>query len=206
MRYTFLWLLLTISIMGFAQTANQPLDTVYLMSGKIVTGYIKDTSAQQVRMMVPRKGSFKADFIDHELVFSIKYGQSGREVVIYKQDTLFGNYYSPQEVRYFLQGERDARLSYRCPVWTISAFAIGATCGYLKNIVFLIPPFGFSALSAAFRIPIRSGAISNPNYLKYDTYLLGYEKHARQHRALRTLAAGGIGFGLGLVSSIIIRP
>jgi hypothetical protein len=188
-----------------AQMPNQPLDTVYLLSGKTVAGYVKDTSAEQVRMMVPRKGSFKTDFIDQELVFSIKYGQTKQEVVVYRQDTLFENYYTQREMRYFLQGERDARASYRCPAWTIGAFVVGAACGYSKSIFGLIPVFGYGVGTAAFRIPIRSRAISNPNYLKYDTYLLGYEKYARQRRTLRSLSYGGIGFGLGLVSAFIFR-
>jgi hypothetical protein len=188
-----------------AQQAGQPMDTVYLMSGKIVTGYVKDTASQQVRMLVPKKGNFKADFIDQELVFSVRYGQSGQEVIFYKQDTLFGNYYTPQEVRYFLQGERDARSYYRCPGWTAGAFVLGAACGYTKQMWALAPPFLYSGFSVVFRIPVRPGTVSHPQNLKYDTYLLGYEKYARQRRALRTLAAGGIGFAAGFITSSIIN-
>ncbi|MCA6362983.1 MAG: hypothetical protein IM638_08085 [Bacteroidetes bacterium] len=156
-------------------------------------------------MLVPRKGNFKADFIDQELVFSVKYGNTGQEVIFYKQDTLFGNYYTPQEVRYFLQGERDARLYYRCPGWTASAFALGVACGFTRSMWGLAPPFLFSGLSVAFRIPVRPGTVSHPQNLKYDTYLLGYEKYARQRRAMRTLAAGGIGFAAGFITSSIIK-
>lgn len=205
MRKLLIFLLfLLIPAFSNAQPPTQPLDTVFMMSGKVVTGYVKDTSAQQVRMLVPKKGNFKADFIDQELVFSVKYGTTGNEVVFYKQDTLFGNYYTPQEVRYFLQGERDARLNYRCPVWTLSAFAVGFAGGYTGSMIGLLPPFAFSGLSVAFRIPIRPGTVSYPGNLRYDTYLLGYEKQARQRRTLRTLAAGGIGFvaGFAVLSAV----
>ncbi len=206
MRYfcCFLFALLAGAV-AYAQQAAQPMDTVYLMSGKIVTGYVKDTASQQVRMLVPKKGNFKADFIDQELVFSVKYGQSGQEVIFYKQDTLFGNYYTPQEVRYFLQGERDARRYYRCPGWTAGAFVLGAACGYSRQMWALGPPFLYSGFSVVFRIPIRPGTVSHPQNLKYDTYLLGYEKYARQRRALRTLTAGGIGFAAGFIASSIIN-
>ncbi|MGL5889666.1 MAG: hypothetical protein ACRC3B_07270 [Bacteroidia bacterium] len=204
-KFLFFLLIILFPMSGKAQPPVQPLDTVFMMSGKIVTGYVKDTSAQQVRMLVPKKGNFKADFIDQELVFSVKYGKTGNEVVFYKQDTLFGNYYTPQEVRYFLQGERDARLYYRCPLWTTSAFLVGVAGGYTRSMLGLLPPFGFSALSVAFRIPIRPGTVSYPQNLKYDTYLLGYEKQARQRRTLRTLAAGGIGFVAGFAISSAIN-
>lgn len=200
-----LLLFLTVSLFAQAQQPNQPLDTVYLMSGKIVTGYVKDTTTEQVRLLVPRKGSFKADFIDMDLVFSVKYGSSHQEVVFYKQDTILENYYTPQEVRYFMQGERDARQFYRCPGWTLSAFVVGGLCGYTRSLFALAPPFLFSGVSAAFRIPIRPGTVSNPNNLKYDTYLLGYEKQARQHRIFRTLIAGGIGLVAGFATSSIIE-
>lgn len=195
---------LLFSLLSLAQQQAQ--DTVFLMSGKVVTGYVKDTTAEKVRMLVPKKGNFKADFIDHDLVFSVKYGNTGQEVVFYKQDTLFGNYYTPHEVRYFLQGERDARRSYRCPVWTASAFVVGFAGGYSGSMLGLLPPFGFSALSVAFRIPVRPGTVSSPQNLRYDTYLLGYEKQARQRRTFRTLAAGGIGFAAGFVVKSFVKP
>jgi hypothetical protein len=204
-RFLMFLLIFTFPALVKAQQPAQPLDTVFMMSGKVVTGYVKDTSAQQVRMLVPKKGNFKADFIDQELVFSVKYGKTGNEVVFYKQDTLFGNYYTPQEVRYFLQGERDARLYYRCPVWTISAFCVGFAGGYTGSMIGLLPPFAYSGLSVAFRIPIRPGTVSYPGNLRYDTYLLGYEKQARQRRTLRTLAAGGIGFAAGFTVLSLVK-
>ncbi|GAB4131200.1 MAG: hypothetical protein Fur0041_01320 [Bacteroidia bacterium] len=187
-----------------AQTA-QPLDTVYLMSGKTVAGIVKDTTGDAVKILIPGKNNaYKADHIDNELVFSIKY-QNGSEQVLYKQDTLFGNYFTPQEVRYFMQGERDAFNRYKCPLWTASAFAVGFVSGFgIPPTMMFLPSFAYSGLTVAFRVKIQPRTVTNPDYLKFDTYLMGYDKEARKRRMFRTLAAGGIGIVAGFATSVII--
>lgn len=188
-----------------AQTAPTPLDTVYLMSGKTVTGVVKDSANEELKILIPRKGNFKSDFIDLDLVYSVKYS-NGVETIFYKQDTLFGNYYTSQEVRYFLEGERDARRSYRCPAWSMGAFAAGFTGGYVQNFVFtFLPPFVYAGSTTFFRVKIKPGTVSNPDFLKYDTYLLGYEKEARKHRVFRSLMWGGIGMVSGFLTSSIVQ-
>lgn len=180
--------------------AQEKLDTVYLMSGKTVEGIVKDTSNEKLKILIPKKGGgYKADFIEQELIFSVKY-KTGSEKVFYVQDTLFGNYYTPNEVRYFLQGERDARKSYHCRGWIAGGFVAGFAGGLTRSAIGLIPPFGYSGVSAAFRVNIRPGSVSNPDYLKYDTYLMGYEKVARQKRFMRTLVSGALGFACGVVA------
>ncbi len=192
---------------NFVHAQTTPaLDTVYLMSGKTVTGVVKDSIDQELKILIPRKGDFKADFIDLDLVYSVKYGATGTESVFYKQDTLFGNYYTPQEVKFFLEGERDARRAYRCPWWSAGAFAAGFAGGFTQNFfVTFIPPFAYSASTTFFRVKIKPGTVSNPDYLKYDTYLLGYEKEARKRRVFRALVWGGIGMVAGFATSAAIN-
>ncbi|HTL80702.1 MAG TPA: hypothetical protein VL651_03295 [Bacteroidia bacterium] len=186
-----------------AQT-SQPLDTVYLMSGKIMTGVVKDSTDEQLKVLVPAKnGSFKADFVDLDLVFSIKYG-NGTENVLYKQDTLFGNYFTPQEVRYFMVGERDARSYYRCRGWCAGAFLFGAAGGYFRSLLSFLPPFAFAGASTGFRVQVKPNSVSDPQNIRYDTYVLGYEKDARQRRFFRTLLWGGIGMAAGIATATVI--
>jgi hypothetical protein len=205
MKRIFFFLILSFfSCSLFGQT-TEPLDTVYLMSGKTVVGVVKDSTEAQLKILVPRKGNFKADFIDLDLVYSVKY-KTGVETVFYKQDTLFGNYYTAQEVRYFLQGERDARRSYRCPVWSAGAFVAGFGGGITGGYVLtFLTPFVYSGTTTFFRVKIKPGTVTNPDYLKYDTYLLGYEKEARKHRIFRSLMWGGIGMATGIATSLLIK-
>ncbi|HLG02722.1 MAG TPA: hypothetical protein VI731_03945, partial [Bacteroidia bacterium] len=142
-HFFFLSLLSLICLCLQGQTA-EPLDTVYLLSGKTVAGVVKDSSDERLKILVPKKGSpgeFKADFVDLELVFSVKY-RDGHEEIFYRQDTLFGHYFTPQEVRYYMYGERDARAGYRCPGWTTGAFLTGFAGGYFS------PGIAFSPLPA----------------------------------------------------------
>lgn len=179
--------------------AQEKLDTVYLMSGKTVEGVVKDTSNDKLKILIPKKdGGYKADFIDQSLVFSVKY-KTGTEAVFYKQDTLFGDYYTANEIRYFLQGERDARKHYRCPLWITGGFAFGIAGGLTGSMIGLIAPFGYGIASVPPRVKIRPGSVSNPDYLKYDTYLMGYEKVSRQKRVMRSFASGAAGFVVGIV-------
>lgn len=187
-----------------AQTA-EPLDTVYLMSGKTVACVVKDSSDEQLKILVPKKGNFKADFIDLNLVYSVKY-KTGVESVFYKQDTLFGNYYTAKEVKYYMQGERDALRSYRCPVWSAGAFVAGFGGGFSGSLVLsFFSPFAYAGGTTFFRVKIKPGTVSNPDYLKYDTYLLGYEKEARKRRIFRALIWGGIGMVGGIATNQIIN-
>ena len=184
--------------------AQEKLDTVYLMSGRTVEGVVKDTSGSKLKILVPKKGGgYKPDFIDQELIFSVKY-KTGMERVFYVQDTLFGNYYTPNEVRYFLQGERDARKSFRCPGWIAGGFVFGFAGGLTKSAIGLISPFAYSGATVMFNVKIRPGSVSNPDFLKYDTYLMGYDKVARQKRVMRTLVSGALGFACGFITRSII--
>lgn len=186
----------------FAQTP-EPMDTVFLMSGKTVTGMVKDTSNEKLKILIPKKGKLKPDFIDQDLIFSVKY-RTGDEKVFYVQDTLFGNYYTPNEIRYYLHGERDARKNYHCRLWIAGGFVLGYGAGLFHSPIMLAVPFGYSSASAGFRVKIRPGSISNPDYLRYDTYLMGYEKVARQKRFMRTLVSGAIGFACGFATTSIM--
>jgi hypothetical protein len=203
-RLYILLLLSFFSTLLFSQTP-EPMDTVYLMSGSTVTGIVKDSSDEQLKILVLKKGNFKADFIDLDLVYSVKY-KNGVETVFYKQDTLFGNYYTAQEVRYFLHGERDAIRAYRCPAWSTGAFVFGFAGGlYGGFIAPFLAPFAYAGSTTFFRIKIKPGTVSNSSYLKYDTYLLGYEKEARKRRIFRALIWGGIGMVGGLTTNAIIN-
>lgn len=198
-RLLVVFMLMAVSVLH----GQERLDTVYLMSGKTVQGVVKDTSNEKLKILIPKKsGGYKADFIDQELIFSVKY-KSGAENVFYKQDTLFGNYYTPNEVRFFLQGERDARKAFRCRGWIAGGFAVGFAGGVTGSALGLFAPFGYSAFSVVPRVKIRPGSVSDPDFLKYDTYLMGYEKVARQKRMMRTLASGGLGFAVGIIARSI---
>jgi len=53
------------------------------------------------------------------------------------------------------------------------------------------------ALSGATKVRIKHSTISNPNYIDYDAYILGYERVARTRRRIQALIGGTIGLAAG---------
>lgn len=200
-KFLFVFIFVLSLLQAKAQSTAPGLDTVYLMSGKTVAGVVKDSTDEQLKILVPRKkGNFKADFVDLDLVYSVKY-RDGHEEVFYKQDTLFGNYFTRQEVLNFIYGERDARKGYHCPLWLGGAFAFGFAGGYTRSVFAPIPVFAYAGMTTFFRVKIKPGSVTNPDNIKFDTYVLGYEKVARQKRVMRSLIWGGIGMVSGFFVS-----
>lgn len=173
-------------------------DTIQLMSGKTLVGFVRGQSEDQLKVRVPKKDQLKLEFVELDLVFAIRH-PNGKEEVLYKQDTLFGNYFTPQEVRYFMIGENDARRAYRSPVSTAAGFVTGASASLAVGPFFALPAaFVFGGVTTFTRVKIRPGTVTNPQNLKFDTYLLGYEKEARKRRMFRSMISGMAGYATGL--------
>lgn len=180
-------------------------DTIQLLSGKTLVGFVRGESDEELKVRVPNKGQFKLEFVDMDLVFSVRH-PNGVEDVVYKQDTLFGNYFTPDEVRYFMKGENDANRSYRSPFIVAGGFVAGAVGSYYLGPFFGLPAgFAYGGLTTMLRVKVRPNTVSNPSSLKYDTYLLGYEKEARKRRFMRSMIAGTGGYVAGLATAWIIQ-
>lgn len=179
-------------------------DTVQLMSGKTLVGFVRSQTDDQLKIRVPKKDQLKLEIVELDLVFAVRH-PNGKEDVLYKQDTLFGNYFTPQEVRYFMIGENDARKAYRSPIATAGGFVTGAAASIAVGPFFGLPAaFVFGGVTTFTRVKIRPGTVSNPQNLKFDTYLLGYEKEARKRRMFRSMIAGVAGYATGLVMSYTV--
>lgn len=173
-------------------------DTIQLMSGKKLVGFVRGQSDDEVKVRVPKKDAFKLEFVDIDLVFAVKH-PNGKEDMVYRQDTLFGNYFTPQEVRYFMRGETDASRGFRCPLVTAGSVLVsGATAAYLGPFYGLPGCFVYGGLTTFARVKIKPNTVSDPETLKFDTYLLGYEKEARKRRLFRSMVWGFGGYVAGL--------
>ncbi|TND08787.1 MAG: hypothetical protein FD123_2003 [Bacteroidetes bacterium] len=211
MRFIFLLLLsflygipVSAQVITVDTTQASP-DTILLMSGKSLVGFVRGESDDELKVRVPKKGQFKLEFVDIDLVFSVKH-PSGKEELVYKQDTLFGNYFTPQEVRYFMQGERDARKSYHSPAIVAGGFVAGAAGSYALGPFFGLPAgFAYAGLTTMLRVKVKPNTVSHPESLKYDTYLLGYEKEARKRRIFRSMLAGVGGYVVGLATAYTVE-
>jgi hypothetical protein len=181
-----------------------PKDTLLMMDGSKFTGELLDTANHKYKVRYFKKsGKEKTVSMDDDLIFSVLY-HDGHEQIVYKQDTTTGNFFSAEETRFFLYGERDAEQNYHCPGSTISSFVLGVGCGYIGSFFSLIPPFVYSGLLLIPKIKVKYTTVSNPVYLNYETYVMGYEKIARRKKLFRSLVSGVGGLAGGLVAFQLI--
>lgn len=187
---------------SFAQLSGPAKDTIQLMNGEIMITNVIDTSFYGVKILQEKKNKKKAVIIEGERIFSVKFA-NGHEKFIYYQDTAIGNEFTVNEARYFLYGERDADKGYRPKWWPAGNFVLGAASAFtLNSFVSFVPPVLYPIVPARdwFRITIPHNTVSNVNYLKQDTYILGYERIARKKNAMRSFVSGVIGLGIGFAA------
>ncbi|HQW05000.1 MAG: hypothetical protein IPH05_11245 [Flavobacteriales bacterium] len=184
-------------------------DRIQLMNGEVINGKILGQSTLEVRYVETRKnGRTRERAEPTEEVFSVT-DSLGRERIWYFYDTIFGNDLTIEQMRWFIQGERDARKGYK-PTWPmIEAFAVGAglTIGFNWEMNSLFVPPITAGVMALPRVYITKGSISDPTMEGNAYYATGYARVGRSKRVVRSLIAGFVGIGVGLaVRQLIINP
>ncbi len=182
-------------IFGAAQLSAQNKDTILLMNGRMVVEKVIDTLIGAVTILNPEKPTEKLHY-EYDQIYCVKYG-SGFTDYYYTQDTLKGNYFTRDEMLYYMYGERDAHKGFRAPGSLIGAGLMGLASGGLGLFFAPIFPYGYMALSGITKIKIRHSTVSNPNYIQQDAYILGYERVARTRRRIKSLIGGSIGLAAG---------
>lgn len=170
-------------------------DTILLMNGNVVVEKVIDTLLGAVTIVNPAKTSEKLHY-EYDEVYAVKYS-TGFIDYFYTQDTLKGNYFTRDEMEYYIYGERDARKGFKARGALIGAGVVGLTSGGLGLFFAPVFPYGYMALTGIPKVRIRHSTISNPNYIDHDAYILGYERVSRSRRRIRALLGGTIGLAAG---------
>jgi hypothetical protein len=186
-------------IKGFSQGGK---DTLVLLNGDVVFCSVIDTT-NGVTSIVNPKNPKKNIIIENDRIFSIK-NEKG-ESIMYVYDTVIGNEFTIDEMRYFILGERDADKNYKAHGTMALGVLIGTLSGFTGSFLSPIPPFAFTALCGLPKVKIKPETVSNPDFLKQDPYLMGYERVARKKRKLQSLIGGGIGLVAGLGTYGILK-
>ena len=192
-------LLAFVSKSAFSQNGK---DTILLLNGGVVIGTVIDTTNGITTIKNP-KDSTKNDVIENDRIFSIT--NSSGESVMYVYDTIIGNEFTIDEMRYFILGEQDAEKGFKARGSLFGNMALGAAGGVTGSLLTLIPIFTFTAASGLPRVKIKPSTVSNVEYLKHETYIMGYERVARKKRKLRSLVGGVVGFGVGFGTYFVLR-
>ncbi len=198
--------LFIIFLLVFAISSNckaQAKDTLLLMNGQFVVEKVTDTLIGAVTILDPEDNSKKLHY-EYDEIYAVHYG-SGLKDYYYYQDTIKGNYFTRDEMQYYIYGERDARKGFKARGSFIGAGITGLVSGGLGLFFAPVFPFGYMGLSGIPKVRIKHNTISNPNYIEHDAYILGYERVARSKRKIQAVLGGSIGLaiGYGLYFSVI---
>ncbi len=189
--------LLFVSNLFLAQTKSKQ-DTVFLMNGQIAAYKVLDSTVAGVSIQNPDKADKKI-YYEWNQIYMVKYA-SGLKRYYYEQDTTINNWFTREEMWYYMLGERDARKGFKPRGAIIGAGLCGLTGGLTGLFWAPLLPYGYMAFSGIPKVKIKQSTISQPKAVDYDSYLLGYERVAKQKRKLYSLASGTaglvVGFGL----------
>lgn len=204
-RPSFLLFLLPLTTLVQAQ---QGPDRINLMNGQVIEGRVLGQSSLEVRYQVPKGARLLERSEPTESVFSVV-DSLGREKVWYFQDTAFGNEYNVDQMRWFINGERDARKGYKPWGPMVGGFLVGAGTVIALDLEvnsLLIPPV-YAGLMAWPRVHVTRGSISDPNMEGDPYYATGYSTVGRPKRVLRSLLSSALGVAVGVaIRQLIINP
>jgi len=186
----------------------QAQDTINLMNGQLLSGKVIGQSTMEIRYLVPRRGKMVERTEPTDGVFSVT-DSLGHEKVWYFKDTLFGNTYTVPEMRWYIKGERDARLGYKPIVPILGGFALGAGLTMAMNLQvnsLLIPPIYAGAMAWP-RVYVTRGSITDPNMDGDPVYATGYSAAGRPKRVINCLLSSAVGVLVGLaMNRYVIYP
>jgi hypothetical protein len=191
-------------------------DTLNLINGSRLLVQMIDTNATSLRYSFKKKSETKIETIEKDEVFSIGYA-SGKEVVVYEQDTLSeDSYMSVEDMRAYIIGERDAIKGFKSPITTVTSAVVGVASGLMPlflitqwpsvSVFTPIPPAAYVGISGARWIKISRNHVSNSKYLKSESYIEGYDHAARGKRIQNALIAGGCGLVVGTIARFFLYP
>lgn len=177
-------------------------DIIQLMNGRTVEGKVISIKEPVLTYETKKKNRTRTAELETDRVFSILYGD-GHSLVVYVQDTISGGYLSVEDMRYFILGEQDAFRGYKAPVTTIIGFVAGVAGGWYLPYSLGIP-LAYTGLNALPRIKIKRKTVSNQDYLKKETYIIGYERVARNKKIQNAVKGSLVGLAAGITTFVVI--
>ena len=188
--------------------ASYAQDNILLMNGQTITGKVIGQSTLEIRYLTSKKDKVTERAEPTDGVFSVT-DSLGQERVWYFMDTLFGNDYTVDQMRWYINGERDARNGYK-PLWPVVggfAFGAGMTMALDLEVVSLFLPPAYAGIMALPRVHVTPGSVSDPLMEGDPYYATGYAQVGRSKRVVHSLISTFAGVAVGLfVRQVIIDP
>lgn len=178
-------------------------DTIFLMNGNVVGEPVIDSSLGAITISDSKKPGKKIHYEWDEL-YMVKFA-NGNNRYYYQQDTTKNNWFTREEMWLYMKGEKDAHRGFKPKACAITAGFAGLIGGMSGTFWAPVAPYGFMALSGITKIKIRHGSVSDPRYVDYDGYILGYQRVGRQKRKIWSVIGGSIGLAAGYALYFVLK-
>lgn len=209
-----IWRLIIIMLINGLSVSSVAQDKIQLLNGKILRGKLGNEFEDYFDFQYYEKGG-KVKSIDLVKYRIFSYTNSaGEETILYKQDTLMGNFFTKNEMKMFVYGQRDAFANYKAAPWFVSGLAIGFTSvildtydfrpngGFFKIDPTIVPIGGifvYTIGSGLFKPRVRKEYAADVNFLSSEHYIEGFQKIARVKKLKNSLLGSVIGVSTGLI-------
>lgn len=216
-------LTLAIAVLLFTNFIGQ--DKILMTNGKILRGKILAEQEDYFTLNYFKKGGKVKELeLAKYRVFSVTNAE-GLETIHYKPDSVMGNFYSVNEMKMFIYGQRDAFKSYQpMPMFLLSLTAgIGAVlfdtyefkptathpAGFFQRTPSMMPitvPLVFTIGTGLFAPRIRKEYASDISFMASEHYIEGFRKIAKYKRLKNAFLGSATGVVLGFVAYGIGKP
>ena len=178
---------------------------ILLMNGSVIENSLWEEKNGMIYIYDQRKNLFgkektRAVELNKSEIYSLSNGR--QEQIMYYQDTMLGDYYTPEEMRMYLAGAGDARKNYKARHISAIGFALCGAAGYLVGdglLILIVPPITYAAIQYVGKIKIREKYRSDPNFKFNDLYAEGFEPPARSRKMIRGAISGVLGSATGVI-------
>lgn len=206
-------LIITLFIAGVAASTFAQ-DKIQLMNGKVLRGKLGTEYDEYFDFSYYKKGGkTKSMELTKYRMFSYT-NSSGEETILYKQDTLMGNFFTKNEMKMFVYGERDAFANYKSSGWFVTGLGLGFTSvildtydfspngGFFKITPSIVPvavPLVVTIGAGIFKPKLRKEYAADVAFLSSEHYIEGFQKIARVKKLKSSLLGSVIGVGTGFL-------
>lgn len=198
-------LIIFIVILGLSLTTKAQ-DTIILLTGHIIPCKVYQENENVITCEYTKKGREERLILDSYRVFSIKFG-NGEEKVYYKQDTVSGNWFTVDEMRYFIYGEQDAMKGYKSPMTSVLGVIAGAGAGFfaMESLILFAAPLVYTTGNILPYIIIDRKTVRDEKLLEQETYVQGYERVARSKKIQNALKSSAAGLAIGIGAYFLVK-
>ncbi len=183
-------------------------DKLLLMNGAEMTCNVIDDSGVVIVFETTKKnGKVKTREVHKSEVFSYTL-ENREELILYVQDSLFGDIYTEDQMLMYMAGQYDGRNNFKALPTAVVGFVLCGTVAALGGdglLTAIGPPMLYTLFQLAPKIHIREKYMTNTNYKYNEIYAAGFEPPARTRKLLAALSGGYAGSAAAVILYYIVK-